>query len=97
MSQKFAVVSYGNYGAPERCTVFFDYDKASAYLHWLWEIYLNDEIANGSHLVDDECYHEDISAVITWEDKSKLHLVLIPITGPFTEFSNVDWKQYAPK
>lgn len=96
MSEKFAVVSYTNYGAPERCSIFNDPRKACAYLHWFWEDFLNDEIASGSHLIEDLCWHEDTSAAITWEDLSEMHIAVIPVENPFEEFNNVDWERYAP-
>lgn len=93
---KYAVVSYNNFGSPEDCVLFHDYKKACAYLHWYWEDYMNDEIANGSHLVEEHCWHEDEEAKITWDDRCEATIVLIRISKPLEEFEKVDWEGYTP-
>lgn len=71
-----------------------EYDKAKAYLHWLWEEYYNTEIAEGSELDNTMCYHEDEYAKVTWRDGEKTEFYLT-YTSPYDEkFFEGNWKKY---
>lgn len=71
-----------------------EYDKAKAYLHWLWEDYYNTEIAEDSKLFEFGCYHEDEYAKVTWEDGECTEFVLTYSSDPDERFANVNWKRY---
>lgn len=45
-----------------------NYEKAKEKLNELWEEYINEEYANSSELTEEECYHEDEYARVTWSD-----------------------------
>ena len=67
---------------------FADYTEASAYLHWLWEQDLNDELANGG--VDmDNTYHEEDHAQIVGSLFWKTTYVITEVSTKEKEFEKV--------
>ncbi len=68
---------------PETEAFVFDREKeAIEYLQHIWEEYYNEEIANGSALVESECYHEDDYAKIEWVDGCQTWFHMIETTAP---------------
>lgn len=97
------VIQMSNFDADVSCVMFKadEYDKAKAYLHWLWEDYYNTEIAEGTgNLLESQCYHEDEYAVVTWqasdwnENEDKTEFILAYTSEPDYRFANVDWQRY---
>ena len=94
---KYAVVLSHDFDADTRVTLFDekDYDKAKAYLHWLWESYYNEEIKCGSYLNEYGCHHEDEYAQVEWEDGDRTFFELvIAYDEPEDEFEKIDWEIY---
>ena len=91
----YAVVIYHNFDADTRVTMFDNYDKAKAYLHWIWEKYYNEEIEAESHLNEADCWHQDELAKVTWDDGCYTYFELVsPYEEPEEEFNQIDWKRY---
>ena len=55
----FIVLVSNNFDDTKEAYVFNDAEKASDYLRKIWENRYNDEIAAGSAIVEDECYHDE--------------------------------------
>ena len=92
--QAFAVIMTHSFDSEVTCCLFGNYDKAVAYLHWMWEEYYNEELAEDSDLVEDECFHEDEYAKVSWADGeyTEFHLAL---STPYDEsFFKGNWKMY---
>lgn len=99
--EKYVVVKTHNFDPETEATEFTDYRKATAYLHWLWEDYYNEEMADNdpedddiSHLDEDECYHEETYAKVQWDNGDWTEFNLITIYPPREEFP-VNWERYA--
>ena len=76
---------------------FEEYRKACAFLHWLWEEYYNEEIAEGSLLNENQCFHEEGYAKVGWLDGDQTEFILTYGSNPPKEFENIDWEKYAPE
>lgn len=60
-----------------------EYDKAKDCLEEIWTKYYNEELRNNSELYDlyeDDCYHEDEYACITWGDGYETDFTLATLT-----------------
>lgn len=93
----YAVVIHHNFAEDTRVIPFDEYDKAKAYLHWVWEAYYNEEIDNDSYLNEAECWHEDEIAKVTWTDGCWTYFELIDISSdkPEPGFLKLEnWKAY---
>lgn len=90
----YAVIMVQSFAFDTPTVLFEDYDKAKAYLHWLWEDYYNTEIAEGSYLNEDMCFHSDEYAKVMWADDDTVDFILTHISEPDTRFNGVDWKRY---
>ena len=95
MTERYVVVKTHNFDPETECVAFDNYRKATAYLHWLWEDYCNEEYANGSNINEGETYHEEDYAKITWADGCITEFMLADITRPREEFSEINWESYA--
>ena len=91
---KYVVVKTHNFDPETEATEFNDYRKATAYLHWMWETYLNEEIANDSDLDEEWCYHEETYGRIRWKDGDYTEFNLIEVYEPREAFP-VNWEKYA--
>ena len=91
---QYAVVTTHSFTEKTECVLFEDYERAKAYLHWLWEDYYNEEIANASVLIEEECYHEDEYAIVTWADGCKTEFALAEVYEAKEDFQNINWKRY---
>ena len=91
---KYAVVVTHTFDSEADTYLFDEFDMAASYLHWLWEEYYNEEIANESELVEKECYHELEYAVVTWTDGCKTEFALARVLEPDKEFLNGNWSRY---
>lgn len=67
MSGMFIVVINYSFDPEVDVEVFKKYEDAAEYLQKAWEDYYNAELALGSILVEDECYHEDDFAQLKWK------------------------------
>lgn len=85
MAQEFYVVMTHNFDPDNGIYKFQDEETAKEFLLWLWEDYYNTEIAEGSYLDEDLCYHEDDYAIVKWVD------------GCYTEFKLVEGTDTVPK
>ena len=95
MNKKYVVVMTSNYDLPIDVTGFDEYDKAKAYLHWIWEGYYNDVIVNNDDVLVNDCYHEDEYAQVVWGDgNKKTDFILCCVNEPLKVFNNVNWKRY---
>lgn len=94
MADRYVVIKVHSFDSETETVEFDDYNKARAYLHWLWEDYYNEEIANKSDLCEDGCWHEDEIAQIEWNDGEKTEFILSEIGNPRREFMSVGWKRY---
>lgn len=65
---KYTVIIRHNFDADTRVTMFDNYEKAKAQLHWIWERYYNEEISAESKLNEADCWHEDELSKVTWKD-----------------------------
>ena len=90
---KYVVVKTHNFDPETEATEFTDYRKATAYLHWMWEMYFNEEIANNSDLDEGWCYHEDDYGRIQWVDGDYTEFNLIEVNEPREDFP-ADWERY---
>ena len=90
---KYVVVKTHNFDPETEAAEFTDYRKAIAYLHWMWETYYNEEIANDSDLDEKFCYHEADYGIIQWMDGNYTEFNLIEITTERSDFP-VDWERY---
>lgn len=92
----YAVITSHSFEA-DTPTVLFnedEYDKARAYLHWLWKEYYDTEIKEGSDLIESQCSHDDEYARVTWADGNRTEFVLTYTSDPEPGFKDVDWKKY---
>lgn len=90
----YAVIIHHNFDTDIRVITFDNYDKAKAYLHWVWETYYNEEIANGSYLDEADCWHEEELAKIAWVDKCWTYFELVETSDtPEEEFLKI-WRAY---
>ena len=90
---EYVVVKTHNFDAEVEAAKFTDYREATAYLHWLWEDYYNEEIATESHLNEKECYHYCDYARVQWEDGDYTEFILIEIYPKRNGFPE-DWGKY---
>ena len=74
----YAVTKTHNFDPETEASVFYGYDEARKYLRWLWGVYYNEELENGSDMNRDECFFEDEYAKVQWAD------------GDFTEFHLIE-------
>ena len=80
-------------------TVLFgkdEYDKAKAYLHWLWEYTYNEALEEGQELNEEQCFHEEDYAKIMWadDDEDTIEFILTYTSEPNPEFKDINWKKY---
>lgn len=92
--EKYVVVKTHNFDPETEAAEFTDYCKATAYLHWMWETYLNEEIVNDSDLNEEWCYHEETYGRIQWEDGDYTEFNLIDVCDAREDFP-ADWERYA--
>lgn len=99
--EKYVVVKTHNFDPETEAAEFTDYRKATAYLHWLWEDYYNEEMAENdqedddiSHLDEDECYHEEAYAKVQWDNGDWTEFNLITVYPPREGFPD-NWENYA--
>ena len=90
----YAVIMVHSFYQDTPTVLFDDYNKAKAYLHWLWEDYYNAEIEYGSDLDTINCFHEDSYAKVTWADGTTTEFILTYISEPDKRFATVDYKRY---
>lgn len=96
----YVVVKTHNFDVETEAVEFDDYRKATAYLHWSWEDYYNDQLAEdeyrdeGYQLDEDECYHEETYAKVQWDNGDWTEFTLITVTPPRDDFPE-DWERYA--
>jgi hypothetical protein len=86
----YAVIMVHTFDADTPTVLFEDYDKAKAYLHWLWKEYYNTEIAEGSLLDKEGCFHDDEYAKVTWTDNEATEFILTYTSEPDPEFKYVE-------
>ena len=91
---EYVVTKTHNFDVETEAVKFTDYRKATAYLHWYWEDYYNNEIIAQSHLKEDECYHEEDYAKVTWEDGDYTEFNIMEIYPEREDFPE-DWERYA--
>ena len=101
MSNEYVVVKTHNFDPETEAAKFLDYRRATAYLHWLWEDYYNEEIAENdlmdddiSHLDEANCYHEECYAKVQWDNGDYTEFTLITIYPEREEFP-ANWETYA--
>ena len=94
-TREYVVTITHNFDCDTETVKFTDYRKATAYLHWLWEDYYNNEIAAGSHLDENNCYHEGEYGRVQWDDDSGSYteFILSEILTPREDFP-ADWEKY---
>ncbi len=96
---KYVVIKTHNFDVETEATEFTDYNEAVAYLHWLWEDYYSEEMAENEYLDDnygldeEECYHEETYAKVQWSNGDYTEFTLITVTPPRDDFP-ADWKKY---
>lgn len=90
---EYVVVKTHNFDPEVEATKFTDYDKAVAYLHWMWETYLNEEYANGSDVDEMFTVHDAEYGKVQWKDGDYTEFVLIEVT-PVREDFPADWERY---
>lgn len=93
MAKEYVVVKTHNFDIETEAAKFTDYRKATAYLHWLWEDYYNEEIACESDLDEDNCYHESDYAKVQWDDGDYTEFNLIEVLPEREDFPE-DWEKY---
>lgn len=91
--EEYVVVKTHNFDPETEAAQFTDYCEATAYLHWLWESYYNEEIENDSDLDEQWCYHESDYAKIQWKDGDYTEFNLIEVLPKRKEFPE-DWEKY---
>lgn len=90
---KYVVVKTHNFDPETEAVEFTDYRKATAYLHWCWEQYYNNEIAEDADLDEAWCYHESEYARVQWRDGDYTEFNLIEIYPQHDDFL-ADWERY---
>ncbi len=93
MSEYVVVKTHNNFSSETDAVKFTDYRKATAYLHWWWERYYNNEIAEDSDLDEEWCCHESEYARVQWSDGDYTEFNLIEILSPLDDFP-ADWERY---
>ena len=99
MKNEYVVVKTHNFDPETEAVKFTDYRKATAYLHWLWEDYYNDELVEDEYrnedyrLDKDSCYHEETYAKVQWLTGDYTEFTLMDITPPREDFPE-DWESY---
>ena len=78
----YVVIMIHTFDSDTPAYYFKEYDRAVKYLQKLWEDYYNEEIANGSWLIESECYHEDEYALVTWADGCQTQFILTYLSEP---------------
>lgn len=91
--REYVVVKIHNFDPEVEAAKFTDYDKAVAYLHWMWETYLNEEYANESDVDEEFTVHDTEYAKVQWEGGDYTEFVLIEVGAPREDFP-VDWERY---
>ena len=92
---EYVVVKTHNFDAETEATKFDSMREAIAYLHWYWEDYLNEEFAAGTHIDEDNTYHEEDYARVQWDDGDYTEFHLIELYPPREEFSLINLERYA--
>ena len=91
----YIVIMVQSFDAETPCYAFDDYEKAKAYMYWLWEDYYNTEIAQSEAPLDKTlCYHTDDYAKVTWVDGDKTEFIVTFTSEPDKEFFKGDWRRY---
>lgn len=90
---EYVVVKTHNFDIGTDAVKFTDYRKATAYLHWWWKQYYNNEIADNADLDEEWCYHESDYARVQWHDGGYTEFNLIEILPPYDNFPT-DWERY---
>ena len=91
----FTVTITHSFKYDTRTVLFEDLARAEVYLHWWWEQYYNEEIANNSNLNEKECYHEPYGyAKVTWNDGCYTEFFLSEVEEYNKEFDKVNIKRY---
>ena len=78
----YIVVKTHNFDTEMDATVFQSRKDAEDYLQWAWQEYYNEELAAGSDIVENECYHESDFAKIEWEDGDQTWFAIVVATSP---------------
>ena len=90
---EYVVVKTHNFDAESEVAKFTDFRKATAYLHWIWETYYNEEIAAESHIDENNTYHESDYARVQWDDGAYTEFKLIEVYPEREDFP-ADWEIY---
>lgn len=91
---EYVVVKTCRFDPETKAVKFDDYRKATAYLHWIWEQGYNEEMGEGSDIIEEECYYKEDYAKIEWFDGDYVEFNLIEIDAPMEDFPS-DWERYA--
>ena len=83
-----------NFDGDTPCYNFDTENQAKAYMHYLWEEYYNNEIAENSHLNENECFHEESYAKVAWVDGDRTEFIITFTSEPDKDFFNGDWRRY---
>lgn len=90
---KYVVTKTHNFDIETEAVEFTDYRKATAYLHWMWETYYNEEIDCDSNIDEENTWHEAELARVTWSDGDYTEFNLIEIYPEHEDFPT-DWERY---
>ena len=94
MGNGYVVIMDHTFDPETKVTIFGSRPQAEAYLHWAWEDYYNTEIAeNPDGISEDETYHEDDYAVITYTDGTMTEFRVLE-GEEISEDYNKNWKRY---
>ena len=82
---KYAVIVTYNFDGTTPVYLFDDYNKATEYLHDLWQEGYNTELAESFVGIDEEnTYHEEGYAKITWADGGYCEYIVTCVREPIT-------------
>lgn len=81
--KKYAVITYGFDMGSSVC-LFADEQEAEEYLLKLWEDTYNTELVESyCGLCEEECFHEESFAMLSWRDGHELRFEVIQVSEPF--------------
>lgn len=82
----YLVVRSYDFDPETKVVEFTDYLEASAYLHWLWEKDLNEELVESSGVDMEKTFHEEDYAQIVGDSFWKITYVITEISDKEEEF-----------
>lgn len=92
MSEYMVIISH-NFDTETRAIRLAGEAMAQDYLHWIWKKYYDEEVINGSRLVESACWCECDNGLVTWEDgcftKFEIVVAYVPEAGFYEHLRDI--------